>query len=366
MSTAKLFSPIDVGTVRLAHRVALAPLTRCRANAKHVVGDLHTEYYTQRASTPGTLLISEGVLVAAKATGISNVPGIWNDEQIAAWKRVTDAVHAKGSFIYMQLWAMGRNLDLQVLQDEGPFDFISASDIPLKGQPISPRPLTIEEIKEYVQLYATAASNAVHRAGFDGVEVHGANGYLLDQFIQDVSNKRTDRYGGSIENRSRFPLEVLDAVCKAVGQERTGFRLSPWGEFGDMRMDDPVPTFTYLAKELVKRYPSLAYLHVIEPRMSGAVDREARADESNDFLRDIWRPRPLISAGGYTRDTALKVAEEKGDIIAFGRYFISNPDLPVRLQGDIPLTKYNRATFYTTESPVGYTDYPFADAASWP
>ncbi|KAJ3540737.1 hypothetical protein NM688_g6184 [Phlebia brevispora] len=359
MSQPKLFSPVQLGRVRLAHRVVLAPLTRQRADAKHVHSELAVEYYEQRASVSGTLLISEGTLVAAKASGVAHVPGIWNDKQIAAWKRITDAVHAKGSYMYCQLWAVGRNVFPDVLEEEG-FPYVSASNIPLKELSITPRPLSLEEIKEYVQLFATAAINAVDRAGFDGVEVHCANGYLIDQFIQDVSNNRTDEYGGSVANRCRFALEVIDAVCKAVGEDRTGVRVSPWSEFGDMGMENPEPTFSYFARELVARHPKLAYLHATEPRISGAVDRQGRANESNDFLRDIWSPRPFISAGGFTRESALEVAEEKGDIVAFGRWFISNPDLPLRLRKNIPLTKYNRATFYSPGLAEGYTDYPFA------
>ncbi|GBE84625.1 Probable inactive dehydrogenase [Sparassis crispa] len=363
-SAPKLFQPIKVGDMTLAHRVVLAPLTRYRANAAHVHGDLAVEYYAQRASIVGTLLIAEAAFISAKAGGFAHVPGIWNEAQIAAWKKITDAVHARGSYIYIQLWALGRATDLQVLEKEDPsFPYVSASDIQLTGKPKAPRPLTEEEIKEYIQMYATAASNAVHGAGFDGIEIHGANGYLPDQFLQDVSNKRTDKYGGSIENRARFLLELLGAISAKIGAQKTAIRLSPWGEFQDMRMEDPVPTFKYVVSKIAEMLPDFAYIHFTEPRVSGNLDRSVKDGETNDYFRKVWAPRPIISAGGYTRETALAAADETGDLIAFGRAYISNPDLPLRLRMNLPVAKYDRDTFYTPENPKGYIDYPFADTA---
>ncbi|OBZ70774.1 putative inactive dehydrogenase EasA [Grifola frondosa] len=300
-------------------------------------------------TVPGSLLISEGPFIAAQAGGMPHVPGIWNDEQVAAWRRVTDAVHAKGSFIFMQLWAVGRAATVSQLKKEDPnFPYVGPSDIKLSGRSETPRPLTVTEIKEYVQLYATAASNAVHRAGFDGVEFHGANGYLVDQFLQDVSNNRTDEYGGSVENRCRFALEALEAISKAVGQSRTAVRLSPWGEFQDMRMADATifSTYTHFITRLSELYPNLAYVHVIEPDAQGSAGRSPRKGESNEFIRKIWAPRPIISAGGYSRESALKVAEETGQLIAFGRAYIPNPDLPLRLRKNLPLTATDRSVFY--------------------
>ncbi|KAI0780588.1 NADH:flavin oxidoreductase/NADH oxidase [Trametes elegans] len=364
-SVPKLFQPATVGELALAHRVVLAPLTRCRANLAHVPGDLAVEYYAQRASVPGTLLISEGTFIAPQAGGLSvtsnaRVPAIWSAEQIAAWKRVVDAVHAKGSYIYMQLWALGRNAVPEALKEDGPdFAYVSASAVPLKDRQDTPRPLTIDEIKEYTALYAQAASNAVHGAGFDGVELHGANGYLIDQFIQDVSNRRTDAYGGSVENRARFALEAVEAVCSAVGTRRTALRISPWSVFADMRMDDPIPTFSHLITRLRERFPDLAYLHVIEPGTMGFPGTEQEG-ESNDFARALWLPRPLASAGRYTRESAITRAEETGELVAFGRLFISNPDLPSRLRGNLPLSQWDHDWFYTPGS-HGYVDYPFAE-----
>ncbi|KAH9945561.1 hypothetical protein B0H21DRAFT_433960 [Amylocystis lapponica] len=368
MSTIpKLCQPIEVGAVELSHRVVLAPLTRFRADAQHVHSEIAVEYYSQRASEPGSLLISEGTFIFAKAGGMHNVPGIWNDAQIAAWRKITDAVHAKGSFIFAQLWAQGRGAYIEHLEAEDPsFPYVSASDVQSATRSKPPRPLTVAEIKEYVDGYARAASDAVHRAGFDGVEVHGANGYLVDQFLQDVTNKRTDEYGGSIEKRCRFGLEVISAIAKAVGADRTAIRLSPWGTVNDMRMDDPIPTFSHFVTRLAELHPDLAYLHVVDPRVTGDWDNlVVNEEDSNDFIRKIWAPRPLISAGGFTREKAIASAEETGDLIAFGRLYISNPDLPLRLRNNLPLTKYNRDTFYVpgTQSVEGYTDYPFAVAA---
>ncbi|KAJ7256180.1 FMN-linked oxidoreductase [Mycena haematopus] len=367
----KLFQPISLGDVLLEHRIVMAPLTRFRADEKHVPLSHVREYYSQRASVPGTLLITEATFIAARAGGFKHVPGIWSEEQIAAWKQITDSVHAQGSFIYLQLWALGRAALPSELNAEDPsFPYVSASDIPLRERPdteIRPRPLSVQEIREYPELYATAASNAVHKAGFDGVEIHSANGYLLDQFLQDVSNVRADEYGGSPENRCRFPLEVVDAVVAAVGPKKTGIRISPWNTYQDMGMEHPKPTFAYLVGQILERHPEFAYIHAIEPRVDSTTLRPViPAGWSNDFLRDIWvspaSERRFISAGGYDRPLAFEFAEKKNDIIAFGRHFISNPDLPYRLLHDIPLTEYDRKRFYqpNTLDPKGYTDYPFA------
>ncbi|KAJ7691445.1 hypothetical protein B0H17DRAFT_982629 [Mycena rosella] len=363
---SKLFEPIKVGNIALQHRVVLAPLTRCKADEAHVPYlPLVAEYYGQRASRPGSLLIAEATSIAARAGGHAHVPGIWSPEQIAVWKLVTQAVHAKSSFIFMQLRAYGRAANPAQLQSEDPsLPYVSASDVPLSSQTGPLRALTVAEIKEYVGLYAQAAKNAIE-ARFDGVEIHGANGYLVDQFLQDVSNKRTDEYGGSVENRARFALEVVDAVTAAIGAERTAIRFSPWSPFLEMGMSDPLPTFSYVISELAARYPSLAYLHLVEPRVSGNLSREAAAHESNDALRALWAPRPFVRAGGFTRKSAFEAAES-GDLIAFGRLYISNPDLPARLEKDVPLTAYDRSTFYLVgeNSPRGYTDQGFATVAA--
>ncbi|KAI8993862.1 NADH:flavin oxidoreductase/NADH oxidase [Trametes punicea] len=360
-STPALFQPMQVGDVKLGHRVVLPPLTRYRADHEHVHTDMGVEYYKQRASVPGTLLIAEATVIAAPAGGVPNVPGIWNDAQIAAWKKITDAVHAKGSYIYLQLWALGRAARPAALKKENPeFPYVSASPIALRTSPNDvPRELRKDEIKEYVQWFGTAASNAVHKAGFDGVEVHGANGYLVDQFLQDVSNKRTDEYGGSIENRARFALEVMDAVVAAVGQSKSAIRLSPWGEYQDMRMKDPKPTFTYLVEQFKRRYPHLAYLHVVTDIAQGNRGPENPADAN--FIYELWAPRPVISTGGYDRESGIKTAEETGQLIGYGRAFLANPDLPFRLRENIPLNPPQYDTFYTPMSAEGYTTYPFSE-----
>ncbi|CAE6507249.1 unnamed protein product [Rhizoctonia solani] len=355
----KLFSPFKIGDTQLSHRVIMAPLTRYRADKDHVHHDVAVEYYAQRAEIPGTLIISEATFIAPEAGGFDNIPGIWNDKQITAWKKVADAVHAKGSFIVMQLWALGRAAEPEVLEREGhPYVSSSASILERKGRPnISPRELTKAEIQKYVGFYAQAARNAVYVAGFDGVEIHGANGYLVDQFTQDTCNTRTDEYGGSIENRSRFALEVVAAVSEAVGAKRTGIRFSPWGKFQGMRMKNPIPTFTYLVSEIAQRHPEFAYVHFVEPIISGASDAKEQTQDA------VWQPRPFLSAGGFTAKSAFIEAETKDTGVVMGRYFISNPDLPERLRCGIALTPYNRKTFYTRGPGAveGYTDYPRMD-----
>jgi NADPH2 dehydrogenase len=241
--------------------------------------------------------------------------------------------------MFLQMWALGRAVQAEILEKEN-ITCVSASDIPLPGGP-TPRPLTVDEIKEYMELYAQAAKNAIDKAGFDGVEIHGANGYLINQFLHGRSNTRTDAYGGSVENRARFALEVTEAVVKAVGQKKTAFRISPWGTWQgprlnfilftrltlvpDMQIDDLKPTYGYLITELRNRYPDMAYLHAVEPRADGdGTSTTMKEYHSNDFLREIWGDRPFISAGGYTRASGIATAEKKGDLIAYARPYISN------------------------------------------
>ncbi|KZP09248.1 FMN-linked oxidoreductase, partial [Athelia psychrophila] len=362
----KLFEHIQIGGITLGNRVVMAPLTRMRATETHVPGPHAAEYYSQRSVAPGTLLISEATFIGEKASGYPCVPSIYSDEQIAGWKDIVDAVHAKGSFIYLQLWALGRQADpAELKRDNASNEYTAASAIPtvslFTGE-------TVEEIQEFVALYATAASNAVHKAGFDGVEVHGASGYLVDQFLQDVSNNRTDNYGGSVENRSRFALEVIKAIVAAVGEKKTALRLSPWSTVQGMGMSNPVPQFTHLVCAIRDLYPEFAYLHVIEPRVNNYEDVEtipAHKWAERDALYALWAPKPLISAGGYDRELGLDVAQKTGRLVAYGRLFISNPDLVRRLKENLPLAKGNRATYYSPRdyTPAGYTDYPFAQEA---
>ncbi|KAJ7472931.1 hypothetical protein B0H11DRAFT_2037781 [Mycena galericulata] len=384
----KLFTPIQVGGLQLRHRVVLAPLTRLRVDpATNMIFPIVETFYAQRASTPGTLLISEGILPAKKMGAYTPPtvgadkrkqlsgggfygasPGMWSDAQIAAWRKVTDAVHARGSFIYCQLYGMGRAASTPDLAAPGAdFDLVSPSAIPLPGmESIVPRALTVEEIHEYISLFVKAAENAVHKAGFDGVEFHAAIGYVLDAFLQSTANQRTDAYGGSPANRARLLLEIVAATAQAIGAARVGVRISPWSTYQGMFMPDPVPTFTHLVQSLralTGAGPPLAYLHVVEPRIEGATTNPltvANAGQSNDFIRKIWlggdsngydAQRRYISAGGYTRESALAHAEERGDgeLVAFGRAFLANV--------------CDRSLYYvSTENPEGYTSYPFVSA----
>ncbi|KAJ3576048.1 hypothetical protein NP233_g687 [Leucocoprinus birnbaumii] len=318
-------------------------------------------HYEQRSRVPGTFIIAEATYIAAKAGGDPNVPGIWNKEQIDAWREVTEAVHTNGSYIFLQLWALGRTAEIQYLHEENhDFEIVAPSAIPLKArQNDPPRELTKAEIEEYVELWVQAAKNAVFEAGFDGVEIHNAFGYLLDQFVKEVSNHRGDEYGGSIENRSKHTLEVVQAVVNAIGAERTGLRLSPWSTWNDMKVENPVPQYTYLVTELKNRFPRLCYLHLIEPH-----SRRFFSYSSNDFIRDIWNPNPLISAGRYTRESAIKKTNKRdNELIAFGKAFIANPDLPTRLKMDRSLNAPDSRTFYTRgdhpDAHIGYNDYKF-------
>lgn len=365
MADTRLFTPLNIGRSRLEHRIVMAPLTRFRASDEHIPLPFVKEYYGQRASVPGTLLVTEATFISPQAGGYPNVPGIWSSEQIKAWKEVTETVHSKGSFIYLQLWALGRTANPEVLEKEGPYELISSSATPLPSDgdkpAATPRPLEIPEIKQWVADYAQAAKNAIE-AGFDGVEIHGANGYLVDQFIQDNVNQRTDEYGGSIENRSRFALEVAKAVVDAVGAERTAIRLSMWSTFQGMKMKDPIPQFSHVIEGLKKL--RLSYLHVVESRVSGNADVEST--EKVDFALDIWEnTSPVLIAGGFRPDSAKRAANEeykdKDIAIVFGRYFIPNPDLPFRVKNGIELTPYDRSKFYNPKKEQGYTDYPFSD-----
>ncbi|KAF4550144.1 Chanoclavine-I aldehyde reductase fgaOx3-like protein [Elsinoe fawcettii] len=357
---SRLFTPLRIGNLTLSSRLVMAPLTRFRADEQHVPLPFVSEYYQQRACVPGTLLITEATFISPQAGGYPSVPGIYSTAQIAAWKKVTDDVHSKGGYIYLQLWALGRASKAEVLKNEGGFDVVSASDIGITGGD-KPRPLTEDEIQQYIKDYAQAAKNAVEGAGFDGVEIHGANGYLVDQFLQDVSNKRTDKWGGSIENRARFGVEVTKAVVEAVGADKTGIRLSPWSTFQDMKMQEPIPQFSYLLKELKKL--KLAYVHVVESRVSGNADIEST--DKNDFVFDLWDVSPVLVAGGFKPDSAKRLVDEeykdKDLAVVFGRYWISTPDLVYRIKHGLELNQYDRNTFYNPGKPDGYIDYPFSE-----
>jgi N-ethylmaleimide reductase len=367
MKFPSMFSPLQVGPYRLGHRVVMAPLTRMRAEKPSLAPrPLNAEYYAQRA-TEGGLIIAEASPVMATGFGSPGVPGIYTGRQIEGWRQVVDAVHAKGGVIFLQLWHVGR-VSHSSFQPGGVLP-VAPSAVAISAEfktatadrkvvPYeTPRALETDEIPGVIEAYRQAAKNALE-AGFDGVEVHGANGYLIEQFLQSRSNLRTDRYGGSVENRVRLLLEVTQAVIDVWGADRVGVRLSPHGVANGSGEADPMPLYTHAVKSL--NAFGLAYLHFIEPRSSGA--GRAEVDHQNVpsamvLFRPLWRG-VLITAGGFTGETAeAAIAAGHADAIAFGRIFISNPDLPRRLREGFPLTPYNRATFYGGEEKA-YTDYP--------
>ncbi|KAI9018473.1 hypothetical protein CLU79DRAFT_720685 [Phycomyces nitens] len=366
--SAALFTPIQVGASLLKHRVVLAPLTRMRATADSVPVPLMAEYYHQRASEGG-LLITEGTSITEDSIIYPLTPGIYNDKQIEAWKEITKAVHSKGGYIFLQMAHGGRASPSGLLP--GNKLPVSASAIAITGknslgeESEVPRALEVKEIAHITKDFTQAAKNAIS-AGFDGVELHGANGFLLDQFINTSSNIRTDNYGGSIENRARFVLEVVQSVSEAIGEERTAVRFSPWSGFQDMKDDTPYETWGYIVNQLQEKHPKLAYLHFLEPRddfvaaMTGEDRTEIIKNDTVEPFQKAWKG-PFVTSGGYTTTPkrAFETAEKsENTLVAFGRTFISNPDLPERLKNDWPLTPYDRSTFYGGAS-VGYTDYAF-------
>ncbi|KAF2728399.1 NADH flavin oxidoreductase/12-oxophytodienoate reductase [Polyplosphaeria fusca] len=363
ITSSKLFQPLKIGNITLNHRIYMTPLSRFRVDDDHVPLPMVKDYYAQRASVPGTLVISEATLVSTRAGLFPNMPGIWSDAQIAAWKEVVDAVHAKGSYMFLQLVANGRTAPIEE-RAKMALDVVGPSPIPFMEGATMPREMTEAEIFEIIEDYANAAKNAIHGAGFDGVEIMGGNGHLIDQFIQDVSNKRTDAWGGSIENRARFPLEIAKTLVAAVGKERVGIRFSPFSRYLGMKMVDPLPQYLYLVKELRKLH--LMHLHLIEPRIDGDIEKVTA--DSNDPLIEAWgNNSPVLLAGGYNAAGAQKAVEEqykdRNVAIGFGRFFIANPDLVFRIQKGIEFNKYDRSTFYDTKNPHGYIDYPLS--AEW-
>jgi NADPH2 dehydrogenase len=306
---------------------------------------------------------------ASASGGTTNAPGIWSAEQVAAWRTITDAIHAKGCFIWCQLWHPGRagseRYSSPTATQNTPeliTKTVSSSALPLRPDSQVPEELSEEGIRNAIAEYAAAARNAI-AAGFDGVEVHSANGYLPDQFLQDTCNKRTDAWGGSVENRARFPIEVVKAVAAAVGARRTSIRLSPYSDFNGMLMDDPDPTFRYVVEQL--RSLGLGYLHLIEARISGNIECARGGQRSVDWLVRLWdNASPVLLAGGFTPESARKAVDAtyagQDVVIVFGRAFISNPDLVYRIRERIELVKHDRAVFYTPKLAKGYIDYPFS------
>ena len=358
--SSRLFAPLRLGRCELQHRLTMSPLTRFRADDFAVPMPFVKDYYGQRASIPGTFLVSEATAISKEAVGFSNVPGIWNEDQVQAWKQVSHCVHAKGSFIFLQLWATGRSGQPERIQSGG-FDFASSSAMAIEPGGSVPREMTVEDIHGYIKQYAEAARNAI-AAGMDGVEIHGANGYLVDQFTQATCNQRQDEWGNSIENRARFALEVTKAVVAAVGADRVGMKLSPWGKIQGMgTMEDLVPQFQYLVSEL--REMGLAYLRLANSRWLDETGA-AEAEDNEMFARAWGRSRPLLLEGGYDAASAQEEADDRfgsyNVAIAFGRLFISNPDLPFRIKAGVEFQRYDRDTFYTPLSELGYVDYLFS------
>ena len=355
-----LFTPFQVGALTLPNRVVLAPMTRSRANNPgNVPTDSTVKYYVQRASAG--LLITEGSQISQQGVGYIYTPGIHSEDQVAGWKKVTDAVHAAGGRIFIQLWHVGaishpffQGGELPVApsaiqpRDVKAFTANGMEEIP------TPRALETSEVKAIVEDFRNAAENA-KRAGFDGVEIHGANGYLVDQFIQDGTNQRTDEYGGSVENRARFALEVVQAAANVFGADRVGIRLAPTGNVGGIHDSHRLATFSYVTEQLNKF--GLAYLHVIEALPGHPMAAKAGQEPVGPALRKIFKG-PFILNGGYTQETAERALDNnEADLIAFGVPYIANPDLLERFETDAPLNKPNPALFYGTGA-AGYTDYP--------
>ena len=361
-ASSDLFTPMQLGPLQLSNRIVMAPLTRSRAKEDDIPGDLAAEYYVQRAGAG--LIIAEATQISPQGKGYILTPGIYSDTQVQAWKKITEAVHAAGSKIFLQLWHVGR-ISHPSIQVDGALP-VAPSAIKPEGQSytndgfvpmVTPRALETSEIASIVEQYRSAAHNA-KAAGFDGVEIHAANGYLLDQFLRDKTNQRTDAYGGSIENRARLVLEVTEAVVQVWGGDRVGIRISPLSAFGDIADSNPQALFTYTVEQLNRFH--LAYLHVIEGDTGGA--REVPGGFDLQILRRLFNGL-FMANNGYDLDLALAArASDSADLIAFGRPFIANPDLVQRLRIVAPLNTPDPATMYGGGA-GGYIDYPALKAS---
>lgn len=353
-----LFDKVQIGSAQLANRLIMAPLTRCRADAGHVPNALMAEYYSQRASAG--LIISECTMVMPNTSAFVSEPGIYSDEQVTAWKQTTEAVHAAGGKIFLQIWHAGRAA--HPLMNDGA-ENVAPSAIAIDGEVhtpegksanVQPRELRDDELPGIVAAFKQGALNAI-AAGFDGVEVHGANGYLLDQFLRESSNKREGSYGGSVENRARLLMEVLDAVSGAIGAERVGLRLSPLNSYNSMIDSDPLGLISYLAQRL-NSY-DLAYLHLMRADFFG----QQKADVVTP-VRELYKGKLMVNMG-YSAEEAEKVTSEgQADMVAFGTGFLANPDLPARIKAGVAWNEANPKTFYSPGA-AGYTDYPTIESA---
>ncbi|KAI7840032.1 hypothetical protein COHA_006238 [Chlorella ohadii] len=392
-AAAPLFTPYTLpGGLQLQHRIVYAPLTRCRA-FNNIPQPNAALYYSQRA-TPGGLMISEGTIISERGHGYPCTPGIYTEEQVAAWKPVVKAVKDKGAAFFCQIWHVGRashphyqpNEELPIsasslpITDDNKCFSLKTMQYPFRPSLdssfqqledyVAPRQLDASELPAIVDQYRQAARNAID-AGFDGVEIHGANGYLIDQFLKDGINNRSDAYGGSVENRCRFALEVVEAVVKEIGAEKTGIRLSPFGGFLSAQDSDPVGSISYLLEQLNKY--NLAFVHCVEPRVAGSGDLPA--DQVKDSLEPFRKASigvvfvhfflvykgTFISAGGHTAASGGEaIASGAADLVCYGRHYLANPDLPRRFRLGAPLNKYDRNTFYS-QGEEGYIDYPFLE-----
>ncbi|MEM9766977.1 MAG: alkene reductase [Cyanobacteria bacterium P01_D01_bin.71] len=358
MSIAPLFEPLNLGAIALPNRILMAPLTRARSGESRIPNALMLEYYVQRASAG--LIITEATQISAQGAGWAQSPGIHTPEQVEGWQKITEAVHQKGGRMVLQLWHTGRASHPD-FQPDGALP-VSASAIAAQGEihtpqgkkmRVAPRALGLDEIPGVVEQYVIATRNA-KAAGFDGVEIHAANGYLIDQFLRDGSNQRTDAYGGSIENRARFLVEVTEAVVNEWSSYRVGVRLSPYNPFNDMRDSDPIATFTYAAKALNPF--NLAYLHIVEALPGHFLALEG-SEPAAPYMRQEFK-NPIILNGGYDAETgAAAIREDKAAAIAYGIPFIANPDLVERYRQGGALNAADPNTFYTHDR-QGYVDYP--------
>ena len=358
-----MFTPVNLGAIRLKNRLVMAPLTRMRALAGDIPNPLAKIYYAQRASAG--LIITEATQISPLGKGYPGTPGIYSPDQTAAWKEIVEAVHAKGGSIVAQLWHVGRISHSSLHSEHGLPEAPSA--IVPAGQTYgadwklydyeTPKAMSLDDISRLLKEYELAAQNA-KAAGFDGIEIHSANGYLLDQFLQDKTNQRSDQYGGSVENRLRLLAEVIETVSKVFANDRVGVRLSPYGTFNDIGDSDPIGLFTAVIQKLNTYH--LAYIHMIEPRSTSAGGGD-QVNEGAPITSELFRAAyqgKFITAGGYDQALGEKVLEEGlADAVAYGRIYISNPDLVERFKQNAPLNPYNRTTFYGGQE-VGYTDYP--------
>ncbi|TJZ93878.1 alkene reductase [Paracoccus gahaiensis] len=349
---SSMFDPVTLGAVTLRNRIVMAPLTRSRSGEARIPNDLMVDYYRQRAGAG--MILSEATSVTPMGVGYEATPGIWSDEQVAGWSKVTQAVHERGGLIFLQLWHVGRISDPQLLGGQLP---VAPSSIQPAGHVsllrpmrdyVTPRALTTDEIPGVVEAFRKGAENA-RRAGFDGVEIHAANGYLIDQFLQDRSNTRTDQYGGGIENRVRFLNEIADAVIGVWGADRVGVHLAPRGDSHDIGDSDPKALFTHVARQMRDR--GVAFLCLRE---------HPGPDSLMGEIRDAFGG-PVIANEGLTFDSATELlAGDKADAVAFGRDFIATPDLPERFRKGLPLNDQDPSTFYAGGA-EGYVDYPTAE-----